>query len=250
MERLSISFALIVLSIFASDVAAQVTTREPAKETAPPANPCPQLTLTNINGNRIVREGEQIGFGVALSGGDQSVAPTFVWTTSAGSIVSGQSTRSISVDSTGAANDRQLTAELWIGGYPAECTMQASTTVKVAGPARKIVEFSDISVDREAEQIDILISTLAGTSDNVYVFGYAGRTSIRGYTLPVLKRIKARLVAANIPVERLGIIDAGFREQPTFELWIAPLGAEAPRPTPTIKAKDIVYPKITPAKKP
>ena len=246
MSKFPLTASLVALLTVASAFAQR---EPPPKEAA--ASPCPQITIANAyaNSNTIVRDGQQVSFAVTLSGGDQAVTPTYVWSTSAGVIVNGQGTRSVTIDSTGAGDVRELRAELWVSGYSGECQTQASVTIRVAGPARKIAEFGELPPEKEDEQIDMLIAALSGTTDNGYVFGYAGRTSPRGYTMPVLKRIKARLLAANIPPERLGIMDAGFREQPSFEVWIAPLGADAPKATPTIKAKDIVYPKTTPAKK-
>ncbi len=34
--------------------------------------------------------------------------------------------------------------------------------------------------------------------------------------------------------DRLVIINGGYRESNSFELWLVPQGAEAPRPTPTV----------------
>ncbi len=213
------------------------------------AAPCPRFELRGV-GNRIVREGEQIGISVAVNGGDTSVTPTFVWSTSAGIIASGQGTRNISIDSNGAAIDRQITASLWVSGYPAECASQFSETVKVAGPARKVDEFVELTPDLEAEHIKNLTDSIYGVNDNIFVITYAGRNSPRGYATAALKRIKAQIVANGVTSDRIGIIDGGFREEPAYELWVVPVGADMPKATPTIKAKDIIYPKTTPAKKP
>ncbi|MEQ1923398.1 MAG: hypothetical protein ABL952_12900 [Pyrinomonadaceae bacterium] len=211
--------------------------------------PCPRFELRGV-GNRIVREGEQFGISVAVNGGDTSVTPTFVWSTSAGIIANGQGTRSISIDSTGASFDRQITASLWVSGYPAECQSQFTETVKVVGPARKVDEFAELTPDLENDHIKILTDSLYGINDYAFVVVYAGRNSIRGYANVALKRIKAQIVANGITSDRIGIIDGGFREEPAYELWIVPVGADMPKATPTIKAKDIIYPKTTPAKKP
>jgi hypothetical protein len=66
----------------------------------------------------------------------------------------------------------------------------------------------------------------------------------------MLKRIKAQLLASGLQYERLAFIDGGFREEPAIELWIVPVGSDAPRAKPTVNAREIVYPKTTPAKKP
>ncbi len=213
------------------------------------ASPCPKFEIRGVGG-RIVREGEQIPLSVSVNGGDSAVAPTFVWSTSAGIIANGQGTRNVNIDSTGASIDRQITASLWVSGYPAECPAQFSETVKVAGPARKVDEFAELTPDLEAEHVKNLTDSLYGINDNTFVIVYAGRNSLRGYATVALKRIKAQIVANGVTSDRIGIIDGGFREEPAFELWIVPVGADMPKATPTIKAKDIIYPKTTPTKKP
>ena len=213
------------------------------------ATQCPRFEIRGV-GNRIVREGEPVAFSVAVTGGDTAVTPNFVWSTSAGIIANGQGTRNVSIDSTGASIDRQITASLWVSGYPAECPAQFSETVKVAGPGRKVDEFAELTPELEAEHIKYLTDSLYGVNDNTFVIVYAGRNSLRGYATAALKRIKAPIVANGVTSDRIGIIDGGFREEPAFELWIVPVGADMPKATPTIKAKDIIYPKSIPAKKP
>ena len=40
---------------------------------------------------------------------------------------------------------------------------------------------------------------------------------------------------------RVEIIDGGYRVEPVVEIWVVPVGAELPRPTPTLKEKDIKF---------
>lgn len=236
---------LVGLSLMLS-VSAQ---EKPKTEPSPPPNPCPQFELRAPQA-RIVRDGENIAFSVSLAGGDASVVPTFVWSTSAGVIQSGQGTRNIRVDTTGAGMDRQLRVDIWVGGYPAECPLTGSSALQIAGPATRVAVFGELPVEKEIEELRSFADAISASSDNAYVFGYAGRNNARGYTNLALKRIKTQLLTNGIPYERLALIDGGFREQPAFELWVVPVGADAPKAKPTLTAKDIVYPKVTPAKKP
>ncbi len=233
--------------MFTSIAWAQAT--QPEKKdvppTAPPPNPCPQLAL-NAPGGRILKDGETVSISVNLAGGDASASPNFVWTTSAGVIASGQGTRNVSIDSTGAGNDRQINVDLWVGGYPAECSLQANAVLKVVPPAHKALEFGEIEPEKETDLLKGFLETLSGNTDNIYVFGYAGRNNVRGFSNVTLKRLKTELVANGINYQRLGFIDGGFREVPAFEIWLVPVGADVPRSAPTIAAKDIVFPKTPP----
>ena len=246
-------FALILLMVCSLSVASQ----DPPSPTKPPqppvANPpkassCPVIEVRTPM-QHMVREGQSVIFIGNVGGGDPNVVPTIVWSVSAGSIKSGQGTRNIEVDSTGAAADRQIVANLWVGGYSPECAYEASGTQKVIPPAVKIDEFPELAVDKETERLTAIAESYAQAPDNMFIIAYAGRTNERGYASAALRRIKAQLSKVFDP-QRLGTIDGGFREKPAFEVWISPDGAEFPHPTPTVDRKEIVFPKPTPAKKP
>lgn len=231
-------------------------TDEPAKPTPPPsaeaASPCPRLEIQSP-AMRTVREGQPVMFVANISGGDKTVTPSIVWSVSAGVIKDGQGTRRIEVDTHGGGADRQIVADLWLGGYAAECGSQApAQSIRVVPPASKADEFGDLAVDKENERIEAIAGALSQSSDNLYVIAYAGRSNVRGYAGTALRRIKAQLATRGIPANRIGAVDGGFREQPAYELWIVPEGAEPPRPTPTIDRKEIVYPatprRTTPSK--
>lgn len=224
----------------------------PTPEAANPpaqASPCPKVEIQNP-ANRSVHEGQQVTFVARVSGGDRTVVPSMLWNLSAGSIRDGQGTYKIEVDSTGAGAYRQIVADLWVGGYPPECTTQATAqTISVVPPAVKIDEFGELAVETEAERIANAVSAVSANNDTVYVIAYSGRTSGRGYASQSLRRIADQFRKAGITGRRLGGVDGGFREQPGFEFWVVPEGSEMPRPTPTIDRKEIVYPKTPPTRR-
>lgn len=244
---LPVAFAALTLC-----VSGQVTPTKPP----PPANPaptpavapCPQIQLQAPT--QPVREGAQVKFVAVVNGGDPAVAPIFSWSISSGVVEGGQGTKTVSVDSTGSGADRQIIADLLVGGYSPECTNQATATVAIAGPAKKIDEFGDLPEKEESERLDALIAALNQFPDRGYLIAYAGRNNVRGYATTSLRRLKAYVVKAGIQSERVATIDGGFREEPAYEVWVVPVGAESPRSTPTVDRKDIVYPKTTPVKKP
>lgn len=250
MRRTAVLIVPIVLAFFSISALAQAD--QPPKPTPPnaeAASPCPRMEIQSPP-LRTVREGQPVTFVANISGGDKNVAPNIVWSVSAGVIKDGQGTRRIEVDTNGAGADRQIVADLWLGGYAPECGSQApAQAIKVVPPAGKADEFGDLAVDKENERIEAIAVALSQSSDNLYLIAYAGRGNVRGYAGTALRRIKAQFATRGIPANRIGAIDGGFREQPAYELWIVPEGAEPPRPTPTIDRKEIVYPKTTPARK-
>lgn len=77
-----------------------------------------------------VEEKKAITFTANVSGGEPTVKPTYNWTVSAGTIINGQGTESIEVDTTG-LTEQVVTATLEVGGYPAECGSKASCQVRI-----------------------------------------------------------------------------------------------------------------------
>lgn len=234
-------------SVLAQDPPLPPIPAEKTAVTVAAVNPCPTIQIQAPSG-KIIRDGQPVTFGLNMNGGDPNITPTIVWNTSAGTIVGGQGTKSLHVDSSGAGVNREIIAELWIGGFAPECTLQASAMVRVAGPAVKVEEFGDLPVEKENERIASFVSGLPQANDHIVVIAYAGRNNVRGYAGNALKRVKNQLAASGVPADRISITDGGFREQPGYEFWLVPEGSEAPRPSPTVDRKEIVYPKMTPVR--
>lgn len=223
----------------------------PSPTPEPRPGPCPNVTV-QPQGAQTVRDGQVTNFMANIAGGDSRVQPTILWSTTAGTIRDGQHTRRIEVDTTGAGSgsERELKAEVWVGGYAPDCVLQASAKVKIIPPAFKFGEFGEVSAETLKKNLDALSQFLSQSPDNLYLIGYAGRKSERGFTANWVRRIKEDLLAAGLAPRRIMAMDGGFREEPIFDFWIVPVGAEPPRPTPTVNRNEIVYPKPTPTKKP
>ena len=248
-------FVIAMLLFVAFSLESFAQTPPPPKPATPAnpteASPCPRLEMQTQNSQN-VRDGQPVMFMANISGGDPNVTPTIVWNISAGSIKDGQGTRRIEVDSSGAGVERQIVAEVWVGGYAPECVSQGTARVKVIGNANKIDEFGDLEPEKENERIAAIAAAMP-TGDTIYVIAYAGRTNIRGYASNSLRRIRTQFAANGIGQNRVGGLDGGFREEVSYEFWIVPEGAEPPRPTPTVDRKDITFPtpvRTTPAKSP
>ena len=233
------------LSTFVSGQAPPPPKPEPGNSAA--VSPCPKVEI-QAPGNRVLREGQPVTFGANISGGDPNVVPSIVWNVSAGSITAGQGTKNIQVDTSGAGQSREIIADVWLGGYSGECLVQANAAVKVVGPASKVDEFGELEIEKENERLANAAMAIAQNNDNILLIGYAGRTSARGYAATSLRRMKTYFMTNGVPSERVGTLDGGFREDPGYEIWVVPVGADTPKPTPTVDRKEIVYPKTTPVK--
>jgi hypothetical protein len=208
---------------------------------------CPKVSV-QVQSAKLVRDGQPVTFGANINGGDPRVMPTLLWSTSSGYIKDGQGTRKIEVDTTGAGNDpaRELSASLWVGGYAPECVIQESASIKIIPPAVKFGEFGELPQKSITENLQVLARYVADSTDNIYLFAYAGRKSTRGYTMETIRRMKEDLVIAGLASRRVIAMDGGFREEPAFEFWIVPIGAEAPRPQPTLRRDEVEVPQARP----
>lgn len=239
------SMAVVYSSLLAVSSYAQsdVPQPNPPAQQQEKASPCPQMQIQGQA--RSVREGQPVILTARITGGDKNVTPSILWNISAGSIRDGQGTVRIEVDSTGAGEYRAIEAELWLGGFAPECPAQSTPyRINVVPPAAKIDEFGVVPLETETEKLALAVKAAQYGNDKVYVIGYAGRTSERMFTNTALRRMRDQILKSGFPPARIGAYDGGFREQPAFELWIVPEGAEPPKSTPTIDRKDIVYPPV------
>lgn len=212
------------------------------------AQPCPNVSVQTSS--QMVRDWQPLAFSVNISNGDPRLQPTILWSTTAGTIVRGQYTPRIEVDSTGSGSlpEREIKAEVFVTGFAPECVLQSSATVKVIAAAAKFGEFGEVPAEIVTKNLKTMTDFLAQTPDNLCLVVYAGRNSERNFASIWFKRIKDELIANGVNARRISAVDGGFREQPMFEFWLVPMGAEQPKPAPTIKREEIIYPKITPKK--
>jgi hypothetical protein len=90
----------------------------------------PPCTTLSISCPENVEEGQPLVISLNISGGSLDMNPTYTWSVSAGTILNGQGTPTIAVDTTGLGG-KQVTATVKVGGIPPECQNTASCEVKV-----------------------------------------------------------------------------------------------------------------------
>ena len=170
-----------------------------------------------------------------VGGGDPSVKPTYKWSVSKGRITAGQGTARISVDSEGGDH---MTATVEVGGYPSECVTSASCSLIVCPPpmSRKFDEYGDISLKDEQARLSQFAAELKNApASQGYVMAYGGRRGRAGGARSRGARAKSYLVRRQgLDVSRIVVIDGGLREGPTVELFLTPVGAVPPSPSPTV----------------
>jgi hypothetical protein len=232
MQSLTLFFAFLILGAGAQQAA-------PTPDCPTIATSCPAS----------VEADNPMTFTANVSGGDPNVTPTYNWTVSAGTIESGQGTSTITVSTTGVSPDSTITATVDVGGYDRECNTSSSCTgmIMPKAEAKKFVEYGTLPLKEEQAKLDDFFIEFYNSSETrVYIYAYGGRASRPGDARKVAERAKKYLIGKReLDAASVTIVDGGYREEPTIELWLVPNIVEAPAPTPTV---DRLAPKKAPAK--
>lgn len=203
--------------------------------------PQPKCPTTKVICPTSVYVNDTLKFTVDVSGGDPKVTPTFNWTVSAGSIELGQRTSTIDVSTKEVAADSTVTATVELGGFDRECgygSVAASCTTMVLKKvdARKLDEYGSLKPKEENAKLDNFMTELnLDPTAQCYIIAYNGRTSRVGDARKAADKERDYLVGKrSLEANRSVIVDGGYREQLTLELWLVPSGAQPPKPTPTV----------------
>lgn len=214
---------------------------------APPKSPCPYPV--NVSAPRIVKEGEIITFTADVEYAGSS-GLRHVWTVNPSSarILSGAGTPTITVDSTGLGSQR-IIATLVVddGSSDPMCRQTAQSVAMVTAPekvmivAREFDECNNCTYDDQKARLDNLAVELQNDpSTTAYIIAYGGRHDPIGQVDLLMKRARSYIVdQRGIDASRIVIVNGGFREDDSVELWIVPSGAAPPRATPTVQAGDV-----------
>jgi hypothetical protein len=216
-------------------------------------SPCP--FPVNISAAKQVTDGEIITYTADVSySGTDALRYTWKVTPSSARIISGLGTPTLNVDSTGLGGQRiiaTLTAD--DGSSDPACAQSAQAVSIIAPIEKKIIvaqeydECNSCSLDDQKARLDNLAVELQNDpSTRAYIIAYGGRMSPLGQVEKLMSRTREYLITKRgIDASRLVVINGGFREEDSVELWIVPSGAAAPRATPTVQAGE-----VNPGKKP
>jgi hypothetical protein len=213
-----------------------------------PKSPCPYPV--NVSAPQTVNEGEIITFAADVTyGGNEGLKYAWTVNPTAAKVISGAGTPTITVDSTGLGGQRVIamlvvTAE---GSTDPTCRQSAQSVAVVTAPERKVIvarefdECDNCTFDDQKARLDNLAVELQNDpSTKAYIIAYGGRYSPIAQVEMLMKRSRDYIVEQRgIDASRLVVVNGGFREEDSVELWIVPAGAAAPRATPTIQASEV-----------
>jgi hypothetical protein len=212
-----------------------------------PKSPCP--FPVNLSAPKQVTEGEIITYTADVSyGGTATLRYNWKVSPSTARIISGAGTPTLTVDSTGLGGQR-IVATLFAddGSSDPACSQSAQAVSEVIPLKatsivnRKFDECNNCTFDDQKARLDNLAVELQNDpSARAYIIAYNGRTSPLGKIDVLMTRAREYLVSQRgIDASRLVLMNGGYRETDSVELWIVPSGAQPPQATPTIKASDI-----------
>jgi hypothetical protein len=212
--------AVFLLLLFASAIRAQT-----------PVN----CGIVDIDGPSTVEPGTSVVFKVKITGPIHTTKPEFKWNLSVGTIMTGQGTDEITVDTVGlGGQDVIITVEL--SGAPRDCRALASRTMQVT-PApiacgKPFDLYGDIKFEDEEARLDnfaiqLMNQPLAATGT---ILLSAGKETYHNEARERLDRIKSYLVdVREIDPVRIVTIDCGFDSILTTTLYIVPPGIAPPQ---------------------
>ncbi|HEY0365049.1 MAG TPA: hypothetical protein VGC73_01170 [Pyrinomonadaceae bacterium] len=165
-------------------------------------------------------------------GGPANVKPVYNWTVSAGTIIEGQGTDTIKVD-TKALAGQTVRASLSMDGYNLECAADCGVTIPLPKMiSRKFDEFPDISRNDEKARLDNFGIELQNDPTSIgYVIVYPGRASKRADVQGHFGSVVDYLVnSRGMDASRIKTIEGPKRDHLFVELWVTPQGATPPNP--------------------
>ena len=212
-----------------------------------PKSPCP--FPVNISAPSQVTEGEIITYTADVSySGNAALKYNWVVTPSSAHVISGLGTPTLTVDSTGLAGQRIIATLTADDGTSDPACAQSAQVVSTITPVKKEVivarefdECNNCTFDDQKARLDNLAVELQNDpTTRAYIIAYGGRMSPVGQVEKLMNRAREYMITQRgIDASRLTIVNGGYREEDSVELWIVPSGAAAPQATPTVQAGEI-----------
>lgn len=187
--------------------------------------------------------GEPLIFTATVNGGDPNVIPTFNWTVSAGKIIRGQGSSSITVDTVGFAG-QAFTGTVSIAGFDSACSSTASCSLigeHFSPESIKFDSYRALPGMKEHTRLSAFAVQLKNAPGaQGYLLVYVGRRGLAGEAKKAAARSQEYLVKTRgIDARRIVTVHAGFKEEVTIDLWLVPTGAIPPVADPTIDPGEV-----------
>lgn len=219
-----------------------------------PKSPCP--FPVSVSAPAQVNDGDIITYNADVAyGGTANLNYKWKVTPSTARIISGANSSTLTVDSTGLGGHRIVATLVADDGSSDPACSQSAYAISVVAPlpkkeiiAQEFDECNNCTFDDQKARLDNLAVELQNDpSTRAYIIAYGGRYSPLGQVEVLMTRARDYLTSQRgIDASRFVVVNGGFREEDSVELWLVPSGAKAPQATPTVKASEL---KSLPARK-
>ena len=201
------------------------STRILVKRCPPPTPVCPTVRISCPDSPVV---GQPLDFTATVTGGSAKEL-IYNWTVSAGTIISGQGTSSIRVDTTGLAG-ATVRASLSMGGYPMDCSATCAVQFPIPLECKKFDEFPDLPRNDEKARLDnFAIGLQNDPTATAYVIVYPGQGGRSGDVQRHTSRVVDYLTnSRGIDARRIVTMVGPARPELIVELWTCPQGAKPP----------------------
>lgn len=195
---------------------------------------CPVISVSQLESSST---GQTQIYKANIQGGDPSVSPAFKWSVSGGKITGGQGTSEVSVYAKG---NNLVTVTVEVIGYYASCPNKAaySRVVDRVMP-RKFDEYGNLKFTEERSRLDQFARSLEKEPNGKgYIMVYDATDALRAEACKRGEKARNYLIKERgFQEEQIVVVNGGYREKRSVQLFIAPDGALPPMPAPTAAPK-------------
>jgi hypothetical protein len=200
---------------------------------------CKPFGQVNVSAQPEYTVGEPVTFTATVANYSGDVEPIYTWTISAGTIMRGQGTSEIEVDTAGVAGATNITATVAVDegsgkplppGSTLTCHASANATT-IPKPINRFYfkAFDDV----KARLDDFVIEAQSIPHSMAYIIYYSGNKCPAGQRSSLGERsVEYMRDSRKFDPSRIKLIDGGKSEMDWVELAVVPLGSPAPQPHP------------------
>lgn len=199
------------------------------KPCVPPAPVCPNVRIKCPDQPVL---GQPLVFTSEVSTTSPGAPTIYNWTVTAGRIIEGQGTPTITVDTSGLTGGQGVTAKLSMGGFPMDCSDTCRVEFPPVPECRKFDEFPNIAFNDEKARLDNFAIELQNDPTSMaYVVVHPGTRGRPNEVQRHTSRIVDYLVnSRGVGGQRIITLVGTPRDVLMVELWVCPQGATPPAP--------------------
>lgn len=189
---------------------------------------CPRIDISGIDSN--FDSNRPASFTVSTAPKQDGLK--YRWSVSAGNIVTGVEDDSVEIDPKG---NKKITVFVEVSGLPLPCKRVAFRDFSFGKRAYLLDDLDRFNSSQYSAVVDGLMIELNNEPEmSGYIITYAGRSKGIDGAKRLFAEAKRPFIFRKYDLNRVRIVEGGYREFDSVELWLLPPGAEPPKATPTV----------------